>query len=159
MSSVKIYFMKNKKIDKIINKYDSKRSALISILFEIQTEFGYLGHDTLRRVAERLEMSLTQIFGVVNFYKIFRLEPKGRHNIQVCLGTACHVRGGAKILDELERRLNIKVGETTKDLMFTLERVNCLGCCAIGPVAVVDGNYYGNLTPAKITSLLKLIGR
>jgi len=147
--------MEVKDIDKIVEKYDSEKSALTSILSEIQDEWGYLHKDALKRVAERLEISMTQLFSVVTFYKIFHLEPSGRHIVRVCLGTACHVRGAHRIVEEFERKLNIRAGETTKDRAFTLERVNCLGCCAIGPVVVVDDNHYGQMNSVRVTSLLK----
>lgn len=152
--------MEHERINEIIEKYNSDKSALISILYEIQTEDGYLNQEVLKSVATSLEISLIQLFGIVTFCKIFRLEPSGKHIIRVCLGTACHVRGAPKILEEFERHLNIKTGETTKDLMFTLEKVNCLGCCALGPVVVIDDdNYYGQMTQAKVTSLLKKLGQ
>ena len=148
--------MENERINEIIEKYNSDKSALISILYEIQMEDGYLNQEVLKSVANSLEISITQLFGIVTFCKIFRLEPSGEHTIRVCLGTACHVRGAPKILEEFERHLNIKTGETTKDLMFTLDKVNCLGCCALGPVVLVDnGNYYGQMTQAKVASLIK----
>ncbi len=143
------------KVDKIIEKFNSEKSALTSILYEIQVELGYLHQDIVKRVAEKLEISMTQLFGVVTFYKIFHLEPRGRQSIHICMGTACHVRGAPRILEEFERRLDIKTGETTKDQAFTLEKVNCLGCCAIGPVVGVDDTYYGQMNSAKVTPLIK----
>ncbi len=147
--------MELEKIDKIIEKYSSDSSSLTSILSEIQAEYSFLPQDVLRRVAEKLEIPMTQLFGVVNFYKIFKLEPSGKYIIRVCLGTACHVKGAHRILEEFERKLKIRVGETTKDLAFTLEKVNCLGCCSLGPVAMVNDDYYGQMNTVKVNSLLK----
>jgi NADH-quinone oxidoreductase subunit E len=147
--------MELEKIDKIIEKYSSDSSSLTSILSEIQAEYSFLPQDVLKRVAEKLEIPMTQLFGVVNFYKIFKLEPSGKHIIRVCLGTACHVKGAHGILAEFERKLKIRVGETTKDLAFTLEKVNCLGCCSLGPVAMVNDDYYGQMNTVKVNSLLK----
>jgi NADH-quinone oxidoreductase subunit E len=147
--------MEFEKIDKIIEKYSSDSSSLTSILSEIQAEYSFLPQDALKRVAEKLEIPMTQLYGVVNFYKIFKLEPGGKHIIRVCLGTACHVRGSHGILEEFERKLKIRVGETTKDLAFTLEKVNCLGCCSLGPVAMVNDEYYGQMNSVKVNSLLK----
>jgi len=147
--------MELEKIDKIIEKYSSDSSSLTSILSEIQAEYSFLPQDVLKRVAEKLEIPMTQLFGVVNFYKIFKLEPSGKHIIRVCLGTACHVKGAHGILEEFERKLKIRVGETTKDLAFTLEKVNCLGCCSLGPVAMVNDDYYGQMNTVKVNSLLK----
>jgi len=147
--------MELEKIDKIIEKYSSDSSSLTSILSEIQAEYSFLPQDVLKRVAEKLEIPMTQLFGVVNFYKIFKLEPCGKHIIRVCLGTACHVKGAHGILEEFERKLKIRVGETTKDLAFTLEKVNCLGCCSLGPVAMVNDDYYGQMNTVKVNSLLK----
>jgi len=109
----------------------------------------------LKYVSERLDVPMTQVYGVASFYKAFHLTPRGKHLIRVCLGTACHVRGGQRVIEELERKLNMRVGETTEDLKFTLERVNCLGCCALGPIVMIDENYYGHMSPAKVGPLIK----
>jgi NADH-quinone oxidoreductase subunit E len=109
----------------------------------------------LRIVSKALGIPLIDIIGVATFYRAFSLEPRGKHLITVCLGTACHVRGGPKILEEFERKLNIEAGETSKDGQYTLETVACLGCCAIGPVVVVDGDYYAQTTIRKVGSILK----
>jgi len=143
------------KIDKIIVSHSCEKSALIAILQEIEELYGYLPAWTLKHVSEKLNVPLIQVYGVASFYKAFHLTPRGKHLIRICLGTACHVRGGQKVIEELERKLNIKVGETTKDLKFTLERVNCLGCCALGPIVMIDENYYGHMSPAKVAPLIK----
>jgi NADH-quinone oxidoreductase subunit E len=143
------------KIKNHIKKYGSEKKALISILQDIQEEFNYLPPEALRIVSKTLGVPLINIIGVATFYRAFSLEPRGKHLITVCLGTACHVRGGPKILEEFERKLNIQAGETSKDGQFSLETVACLGCCAIGPVVVVDGDYHAQTTIRKVDSILK----
>ncbi len=142
------------KVVEIVDKYSRSRDCLISILQDIQSEYRYLPEDTIRLVAERLELPLIQVFGVATFFKSFSLTPKGEHLVSVCLGTACHVRGAPALLDEIERRLGIKAGETTGDMRFSLSTVNCLGACALGPIMVVDGKYYGNMSPGKVKGIL-----
>lgn len=143
------------KVQSHITKYNNEKKALISILQDIQEEYNYLPQKALRIVSKALGIPLIDIFGVATFYRAFSLEPRGKHLITVCLGTACHVRGGPKILEEFERKLNIEAGETSKDGQFTLETVACLGCCAIGPVVVVDGDYYAQTTIRKVGPILK----
>lgn len=143
------------KVDKIINSYSLDGSALIAILQEIENLYGYLPAWALKHVSEKLNVPMTQVYGVASFYKAFHLTPRGKHLVRVCLGTACHVRGGQRVIEEIERRSNVEVGETTKDLNFTLERVNCLGCCALGPIVMIDEDYYGHMSPAKVGSLIK----
>lgn len=117
--------------------------------------YHYLPEEMLRKVAEKLQVPLIDIYGVATFYQSFSLAPKGNHIITVCLGTACYVRGSEKLADVLSRELDVEFGETTEDMEFTLETVNCLGCCAIGPVIVIDGKYYDEMTPQKTIKLLK----
>jgi len=143
------------KIKSCITKYNFEKKALISILQDIQEEYNYLPQEALNIVSKTLGIPLIDIVGVVTFYRAFSLEPRGKHLITVCVGTACHVRGGPKILEEFERKLNIKAGETTKDGQFSLETVACLGCCAIGPVVVTDGNYYAQTSIRKVDAILK----
>jgi len=143
------------RIDQIIDKHEAKASALVQVMLEIQGENHWLPKEALERVAERLQVPLSRIQHIVTFYKAFSLVPKGRHEIHVCMGTACHVRGAQRILDRVEDITGIKAGETDQDLKFSLETVNCLGCCAMGPVMVVDGAYYGKLAPAKSEDVLK----
>ncbi|UCE22853.1 MAG: NADH-quinone oxidoreductase subunit NuoE [Candidatus Aminicenantes bacterium] len=143
------------KVKSFLTKHNSEKKALISILQDIQEEYNYLPHEALRIISEVLDIPLIDIFGVATFYRAFSLEPRGKHLVTVCLGTACHVRGGAKILDEFEKKLNILAGETTEDRNFSLETVACLGCCAIGPVVVVDNDYYAQTTIRKVSSILK----
>jgi NADH-quinone oxidoreductase subunit E len=139
----------------ILEKHGFQRAALIAILQDIQAKMNYLPRKALVQVAKSLDLPLTSIYEVATFYKAFSLEPKGKHTLKVCLGTACHVRGGARILDYLENRLDVKAGRTTQDLAFTLESVNCLGACALGPVLVVDHRYHGRVSAHKIESILK----
>jgi len=143
------------KVNSIMDRYKGEGSALISILQDIQDEYNYLPEEALREVAQTLDMPLIDIYSVATFYKSFSLTPRGKHLVTVCLGTACHVRGGRRILGEIVRRLNIGPGETTEDKLFTLETVNCLGCCAIGPIVVVDGEYYGEMTVRKVDPILE----
>jgi len=131
---------------------------LLSILQDIQKEYGYLPEEKLREVAVTLGMSLIDVYGVATFYKSFSLTPRGRHHIKVCLGTACHVRGSNRILKETERKLGIEPGETGENGEYSLETVMCLGCCAIGPVMVADNKYYGQMSPQKIDTVLKTPG-
>jgi NADH-quinone oxidoreductase subunit E len=142
------------KIQAIIDKHQGLKKNLIAILLDVQESCNYLPPDALRQVAKALDMPLINVVGVATFYRAFSLKPRGKHTCLVCLGTACHVRGGPKILEELERRLDVTAGETTKDDQFTLETVACLGCCAIGPVVVVDGEYHGHATIRKIAPIL-----
>jgi len=131
--------------------------TLLSILQDIQAECGYLPEEKLIETAETLDMPLIDVYGVATFYKSFSLTPRGRHQVKVCLGTACHVRGANRIVEEIERKLAIRPGETSEDGEFSLETVMCLGCCAIGPVVVIDGKYYGQVTPTKVESILRTI--
>lgn len=142
-------------IDSIIDRHNSDVEVLVSILQDIQTECSYLPADALRRVAERLQVPLIQVYSVATFFKAFSLVPRGRRSIQVCLGTACHVRGAQAILEEIERDLNVRAGSTTDDGEFTLETVNCLGACALGPIIMIDDEYHGQMTPAKVREILK----
>ena len=131
------------KLDSILSRYGHHHSQIIQILQDIQVVYNYLPEDALRYVSEKLKMPLSKIYSIATFYSAFSLTPRGKHLITVCMGTACHVRGAAIILTEFERRLNIKSGETTKDMNYSLETVNCLGCCAIGPIVVSNGKYMG----------------
>jgi NADH-quinone oxidoreductase subunit E len=143
------------RVDQIVKRNDRERSALIPILQEIESVYNYLPSWALRRVSEKLGVPMIQVYGVASFYDAFHLMPRGKHLVRVCLGTACHVRGGRMVFDEFERKLKIKSGETTKDMQFTLERVNCVGCCALGPMVLVDDKYSGQMSPAKVVPLIK----
>jgi len=144
-----------KKVDTIVDEYGCNRDSLISILQDVQNEYHYLPEDVLRQVARRLELPLIQVYGVATFFKAFSLKPRGEHMVRVCLGTACHVRGAPAVLDEVKRRLGVEPGETTKDMQFTLETVNCLGACALGPLLVMDDKYEGQMSPGKIRKVLR----
>jgi NADH-quinone oxidoreductase subunit E len=146
-------------IDEIIDEHRGAKSALIQILLDVQSRNHWLPNAALMWISERLGVPMSQILHISTFYKAFSLKPRGEHLIRVCLGTACHVRGGQRILEEAERILGIKAGETTPDLKFTLERVNCLGCCALGPVMVVDDEYHGKLAPSKVEKILSKCAR
>ncbi len=139
----------------IIRKYGGNRDSLVSILQDIQTQHRYLPEHALRTVAKQLNISLIQVYGVATFFKAFSLKPRGEHVVTVCLGTACHVRGAPAVLDEAKRQLGISPGETASDLSFTLETVNCLGACALGPIMVTDREYHGQTGPAKVKKILK----
>lgn len=141
-------------IDKIIDKYQGEQGVLIQILLDVQNQYNWLPETALRRVSQRLGIAFSEVYRTASFYKALSLTPRGRHLVRVCLGTACHVRGAPRILDKAEQALGIKAGETTQDMRFTLERVNCLGCCALGPVMVVDGEAHGKLTVAKVGEVL-----
>ena len=143
------------KVKSFTEKYGQQKNALISILQDIQAEFNYLPQDALRLVSETLGIPLIDIIGVATFYRSFSLEPRGEHQVTVCMGTACHVRGGPKILEEFERKLGVESGCTTEDGQFTLETVACLGCCAIGPVVVIDKDYHAQTSIRKVESILK----
>jgi NADH-quinone oxidoreductase subunit E len=143
------------KIDSIIDRYGADKELLTSMFHEIQNEYGYLSRFALTRVAERLGIPEGQIYAVATFYKAFSLTPRGRHQVRVCLGTACHVRGAEDILRKVERELGIRDGESTGDMEYALETVNCLGACALGPVVTIDDQYYGDMTPAKVAELLE----
>ncbi len=147
--------MTHAEVDTIVERYGEKESAILGILQDIQAKEKYLPKEALEYVSEKMHIPLAQVFRIATFYNALSLKPRGRHKIDVCLGTACHVRGGGKILEKLERDLGISVGETTRDNRFTLESVRCLGCCSLGPVAVVDGDVYGRLAQEKVPALLK----
>lgn len=143
------------KVENLIESYIDKKEQLISLLQEVQAEFNYIPQDVLVRISQKLEIPLSQIFSVATFFQAFSLKPRGRHTITVCLGTACHIRGGQRLVDKIERDYDLKPGETTEDMRFSLETANCLGCCALGPVMVVDGKYESKVTPDKLDKILK----
>ena len=141
-------------IDEIVGKYGGDRSALIQVLLEVQRGNRWLSKDALKRVSQKLGVPLTQIYHISTFYKAFSLIPKGRHLVSVCLGTACQVRGAPRLLDKVIETVKIKPGETSTDMQFSLDTVNCLGCCALGPVIVVDGEYYGKPSAKDIEQII-----
>ncbi|MGD2245099.1 MAG: NADH-quinone oxidoreductase subunit NuoE [Candidatus Aminicenantes bacterium] len=147
--------MDNEKTEKIFVNSRTRQRDLIQILHDVQAEYGYIPPETISLISRRLNISESEIFGVLTFYNAFSLKPRGEHLVTVCMGTACHVRGGPQIVEEMERKLDIRVGDTTPDERFSLETVNCLGCCAIGPVVVVNKKYYSHVSLNKIDSILK----
>ncbi|MFA5316155.1 MAG: NAD(P)H-dependent oxidoreductase subunit E [Dehalococcoidales bacterium] len=144
-------------IDPVLQKYRGQEDALITVLQEIQEVYGYLPEPALRHLSAEFNISMSRIYAVATFYSQFYLNRRGKNIIRVCRGTACHVRGGKAVLGAIEGFLGISDGETTKDYKYTLETVACLGACAMGPVVVAGGKYFGKMTPGKSESLLKTI--
>lgn len=142
-------------IEQIIEKYPGDESSLVQVLLEIQREYHWVSKEAIEKVADKLQVPLNRIQQIVTFYKAFSLVPKGRHEINICTGTACHVRGAPRLLDSVQDLIGIGPGETDTDLKFTLETVNCVGCCALGPVMVIDGEYHGKMAPAQSEHVLK----
>jgi NADH-quinone oxidoreductase subunit E len=142
------------KIEKIIDKYRNKDGILIQLLLDVQRELSWVPYKAIKKISEELKIPISQIYRIASFYTVISLKPRGRHLVRVCVGTACYVRGGTRILDSIENKLEIKSGETTNDKAFSLETVNCLGCCALGPVIEIDGQYFGKLNSEKLDKLL-----
>lgn len=143
-------------IHPIVEKYSGRRGGLISILEEIQSKYGYLPEDALRVVADLTRKDIVDIYGVATFYRAFRLQPRGKHFACVCLGTACHVKGGPAVTEAFQQHLGLPPsGGTTPDHEFTLETVRCLGACALAPIAVVDGHYFSNVTTARVPEIIR----
>lgn len=143
-------------IKRILSRNGNDSSMLVSILQDTQSEFGYLSREAITEVGKQLNIPLTQAYSVATFFKAFSLIPKGKHQIHVCLGTACHVRGADKILDTVERELGIKPGESDKELNFSLDTVNCVGACALGPIVIIDGKYSGEMKIEAVKPLLDI---
>lgn len=143
------------RVDQIIDRHGAEASSLIQVLLEIQSEHSWLPKEVLERISERLDVPLTRIQHVATFYKAFSLVPKGKHQIHICMGTACHVRGATRVLDTVQDLTGINPGETDLDLKFSLETVNCLGCCALGPVMEIDGKTHGKMAPSETADVLK----
>ena len=142
-------------VNNVLARYQQDSSMLVGILQDIQKEINYLPKECLEMVAEGLQIPLSRVFSVATFFKAFSLKPRGRHSIHVCMGTACHVRGAEKVLDKMETELCLCAGQTSPDMKCTLETVNCVGACALGPVVVVDGEYAGQVTSEKVKSILE----
>jgi NADH:ubiquinone oxidoreductase subunit E len=142
-------------VDRICETHGNRADQLIGILQDVQAQYKYLPKQPLERVAALLGIPIAQVFSVATFFKAFSLEPRGKRVCQVCMGTACHVRGARGVLDEIERELDVKPGKTTKDGEFTLETVNCLGACALGPIVVIDEHYHGKISALKVADLFK----
>ena len=155
MEAIRTVDVPCERLDLIVSDNGHSADSLISILQDIQSEYHYLPEEALREVAKRLDLPLIQVYGVATFFKAFSLKPKGRHQCAVCTGTACHVRGASGVLEELERKLNIKSGDTTDDMEYSLGTVNCVGACALGPMVIIDGEYYTIMNSAKVKKMLK----
>lgn len=142
------------KLDEILSHHTGKKDELIPILQEAQEQFGYLPSEVMLEIAKFLRLPESTVFGVSTFYAQFKFSPTGRRKVRLCRGTACHVRGAPRILEEVEKYLGIKPGETTEDLEYSLETIACFGSCALAPVIVVDDNVYGRMTPKKVAQIL-----
>ncbi len=147
--------MTDEKVNAILENYGLDRGFLVSMLQDIQKEYNYLPKESLVQVSQGLEIPLSQVHHVATFFKALSLTPRGRHTVHVCMGTACHVRGAQKVMDNITQRLEINPDETTPDLKFTVERVNCVGTCAQGPMVLIDGDYFGTMSSDKVEPMLK----
>lgn len=141
-------------IDEIIERYPGQPEYLIFLLQDLQAEYGFVSEEAMGLVCDHCNVPLSTAYSTATFYKSFSLKPQGEHKVHVCQGTACHLKGSERIVEDLERKLQINAGETTEDLAFSLETVNCLGCCALSPAVVVDGEYHANTTPTKIGKVI-----
>lgn len=141
-------------IDRIIEHYQGQEGALIPVLHQVQETYGYLPEDVQAYIAEKLRIPLSEVYGVVSFYSLFNTEPKGKYKVSICLGTACYVKGSGQILEEFEKQLKIKVGQTSEDGIFTLEACRCLGACGLAPVLMVNDNVHGRLVPQDVASII-----
>ena len=142
-------------MEKNANEVGSNQGELIHILHEVQKQHGYIPAQAISQISRQLRISESEIFGVLTFYKAFTLKPRGEHLVTICMGTACHVRGAPMILDEFRRELDIEPGETTEDNLFTIETVNCVGACALGPIVIIDGDYHGQMKTREVDKLIK----
>lgn len=158
MSSEKIqdaFGKYSERVNAIIDSYAGRKDLMISLLQDVQAELNYVPRDAMVLISQRLDVPLSQVFSIATFFKAFNLSPRGRHLITVCDGTACHVRGGIRLMDKLNRDHGLAPGGTTEDGRFTLETVRCLGACALGPLMVIDGKYHGQMTSNKLDRTLK----
>jgi len=146
------------RIDEIIDGYDADRTALLAILQDVQAEARWLSRETMDQISRRLGIPVASVYHMATFFEAFHLKPRGEHVCTVCMGTACHVRGARRLVEEAERDLKISSGETTQDMSFSLEEVNCVGACALGPLVIMDGDYHGSMTPDKLRKLLSRTG-
>jgi NADH-quinone oxidoreductase subunit E len=142
-------------LDNMLDRYREERGAIVELLQVIQAEDQYLPRETLEQVSEGLDIPLSQLYGLATFYRAFSLRPRGKHQVVCCTGTACHVRGGKRVAEQFARVLGIEVGDTTEDGLFSLHTVNCLGACAVAPVAVIDGKCHGEMTAAKVERIVQ----
>ncbi len=145
----------SKAVTDIVNRYNREQGYIVSILQDIMEEERYLSPEALEQVSQELKMPRSQVYAVATFYKTLSLKPRGKHLVQVCTGTACHVRGAARIVDKLERDLKVQRGFTTPDMKFTLEEVRCVGACAMGPVVIVNKDYHGNVELDKVDRIIE----
>ena len=142
-------------LSEILKKYGKDKSQLVSILQDIQSEYNYLPRQALEKLSKKMDIPRSQIYSMATFFRAFSLKKRGKHIVNVCLGTACHVRGAELIVESLERQLGVGRGQTTQDLNFTLESVNCMGCCATGPVVKIGEEYFGHMANDKVEPMLK----
>jgi NADH-quinone oxidoreductase subunit E len=145
------------KLQSIVERYKSGKSSLIAVMQDINQEYGYLPEEVLQEVSTLIEVPISIFYSLATFYSSFRLEPIGKKHVCVCVGTACHVRGASQVVDTLSRDLQIAPGETSKDGNFTLETVNCVGACALGPLVTVNGEYHGKMDQKKVAKLSKTL--
>ena len=141
-------------LNEILSPYRGKKGVTIQVLQKVQEELGFLPREAIDEIARALRISPSVVYGVITFYAQFRTTPRGRHIVRVCRGTACHVRGGASVLDAVKRELGVDDNETTEDMEYTLETVACIGACALAPAMVIDEDTFGQMTPAKVSDLL-----
>ena len=146
---------KDEKMEKILSKYEKDKSNLIQILNEVQESYGYIPKQAQLDISEYLDIPMAEIYGVITFYSRFSLEPKGKYNVAVCLGTACYVKGSEKILDKLKEKLGIDVGQTTPDGKFSIESTRCIGACGLAPVFTINGEVYGKATPELLEKVIE----
>ncbi|KYO64799.1 NADH-quinone oxidoreductase subunit NuoE [Thermovenabulum gondwanense] len=149
------YEEKLKKIDEMLEKYKGQKGALLQALQEAQGIMGYLPLDVQKKVAESLNVTLSEVYSTITFYSFFNLKPRGKYQIRVCLGTACYVKGANKVLERFEQELGIKVGDTTDDIKFSLDACRCVGACGLAPTVIINEDVYGRLTPDKVPEILK----
>ena len=147
------------KTKQIVKKHGGGKSAMIAVLQDIQEAFNYLPKEALKTAAKAMNVPFTRVYEAATFYTAFSLKPRGENIVKICMGTACHVRGASALQDKLERTLGIKPGETTKDNKFSLETVNCVGACALGPVVVINTEYHGQVTMKKIDKMIDNINK
>ncbi len=144
-------------VSRAVDSYHGSKDGLIQILLDLQSELGWLSGEVLREVSQQLEVPVTRIYQIASYYKAFSLYPRGQHIITVCMGTACQVRGAVRLLDRMSTMLNLNPGETSSDMRFSLETVNCLGCCAMGPMVVMDGVYYTRPSPLELEEIFESV--
>lgn len=147
--------MNSQMVETILQRHPKDPSSIIQVMLDIQNELYFLPRDVLNHVSKYLNVPLSRTYSLATFYKAFSLKPKGRHPIAVCTGTACHVQGAVKIMEQIERELHIKEGETTEDKNFSVESVRCLGCCGLAPVVTIGKNLHGKIPPSKVSKILK----